>query len=444
MQIAKRCFKYILTFGVTTFFLTCLLVFAAMIPRSAIKANIRESAVFLCEGELFGNMIDNVNSSKIDRYADSILLSIAYQYDSDKPLDSVMWSSYYFTNYKNENYNLLDAVTGDLAANKQYVRYWHGSNAIVRPLLVKFNIKQIYLLNCIILTLLVIILLAMLIRHKAYTLIIGLLAGLTGTAVWFVPLSLEYIWTFLLMLMVSIVGVYHAYKGRSKKLGILFLVSGMATCYLDFLSTETITFTVPLLLVLWIQQREEGYEGLKTSGITAIKSVTTWGFGYVGMWLMKWLIASVVLRENIMPYVSEHIGERLGGDIGLGPVQYIFDTLFRNIKCLFPFEYGVAGAFLGIAIVIIILYIGYVYHGSNIDAKDIMLFLIIGLIPYIRYVVLRNHSYIHYFFTYRAQLATIISVVIILDKLVAEQWQSKPGKFTKARSAGGRKKRLKS
>ena len=38
------------------------------------------------------------------------------------------------------------------------------------------------------------------------------------------------------------------------------------------------------------------------------------------------------------------------------------------------------------------------------------------IIPYIRYIVLHNHSYVHSFFTYRAQMATIIAVVLIVGE----------------------------
>ena len=80
-----------------------MLVLSAGIPQSAIRDNTLESATYLCEGKLFGTVIKNGESSKIDRYADSILLGIAYQYDREKPLASVMWSSYYHNDLDNEN-----------------------------------------------------------------------------------------------------------------------------------------------------------------------------------------------------------------------------------------------------------------------------------------------------------------------------------------------------
>ena len=425
MQMVKSCFKYILVFLIVTVLLLGVLVLSAKIPKSAIKENMQESAIYLCEGELFGMVVENVNGSKIDRYADSILLAIAYQYDSDKPLTSVMWSSYYHTELYNENENLLAAVTYESEANQQYLRYWHGSNAIVRPLLTFFNLKEIYILNGVLLVLLIIGLFVILLKHKAYVPAVGIAFGLVLTSAWFVPFSLEYTWTYLLMLLASMVGIQLMFKKRYKAMGVFFLICGMVTNYLDFLTTETLTLTVPLLLMLWVEHKQNGQENTKTSVHITGKAAVAWGFGYVGMWMMKWLIASIVLSENVMPYVSEHIGERIGGDLGIGLLQYIFGAIWNNIKCLFPFEYGVIGAFTGIALVIIPVYVGYVYYGKHINKKCVILYTLIGLIPYIRYAILHNHSYLHCFFTYRAQMATILAVVLILEQLTDGRWMGR-------------------
>lgn len=425
MQMVKSCFKYILVFLIVTVLLLGVLVLSAKIPKSAIKENMQESAIYLCEGELFGMVVENVNGSKIDRYADSILLAIAYQYDSDKPLTSVMWSSYYHTELYNENENLLAAVTYESEANQQYLRYWHGSNAIVRPLLTFFNLKEIYILNGVLLVLLIIGLFVILLKHKAYVPAVGIAFGLVLTSAWFVPFSLEYTWTYLLMLLASMVGIQLMFRKRYKAMGVFFLICGMVTNYLDFLTTETLTLTVPLLLMLWVEHKQNGQENTKTSVHITGKAAVAWGFGYVGMWMMKWLIASIVLSENVMPYVSEHIGERIGGDLGIGLLQYIFGAIWNNIKCLFPFEYGVIGAFTGIALVIIPVYVGYVYYGKHINKKCVILYTLIGLIPYIRYAILHNHSYLHCFFTYRAQMATILAVVLILEQLTDGRWMGR-------------------
>lgn len=417
MQAVKHILKYICVFFGVILFLTGILVLSALIPKSSIKTGVQESAEYFCERDVYYQAVDGVRGSMIDHYADSILLSIAYQYDAEDPLHSVMWSSYYSDKNHSVIDNLLLSVTNDYEANQQYMRYWHGSIAIVRPLLTIFNVKQIYILNGVILAGLVIWLLAVLFKNRSYAPAIGVLAGLVMTSVWYVPFSLEYTWTYLLMLLMSVIGIKLALKERWDMLGIFFLIGGIVTNYLDFLTTETLTLTVPLLLVLWVYRSRNENESLRHIAAKACKPALAWGAGYAGMWVMKWIMASVVLQMNVMPYVSEHIGERIGGDLGLNLWQYIYGAVRNNLKCLFPFEYGPVGLIGGLVIVLFTVYIGYVYHKKHINKSNILIPAIIGIVPYIRYIVLHNHSYLHYFFTYRAQLATILAVVLILEEM---------------------------
>ena len=79
MHIIKGSIRYLAVFVLTVVLLMGILVCTALIPQNAIKENVRKSAEFLCEGELFAPVISGVDGSTIDRYADSILLAIAYQ-----------------------------------------------------------------------------------------------------------------------------------------------------------------------------------------------------------------------------------------------------------------------------------------------------------------------------------------------------------------------------
>lgn len=429
MRIVRGGLRYMAVFVLAVAVLTGLLAASATIPQTAIQKNVKRSAEFLCEGELFAPVVSGVNGSRIDRYADSILLAIAYQYDGENPLTSVMWSAYYHTDHQNENENLLEAVTENREANQQYLRYWHGSIAFLRPLLLIMPLQQIYIVNAGILAVLTIIFFTMLIKRKAWIPALGMVMGLVFTSSCFVPLSLEYTWTYLLMFVMSIVSIRLALSGRWERLGYCFMLAGILTNYLDFLTTETLTLLVPLLLVTWIRLSQEKNGCGKEAGMpftfllkdTACR-ILAWGAGYIGMWLMKWIMASLILRQNVMPYVTEHITERTVGNAGLPSWHYIVDTILRNLNCLFPFEYGKTGTFVGIAIFLAFLYVGYVYHKKEICKKHIFLYAAIGSMPYVRYLVLLNHSYRHSFFVYRAQLAAILAIVMILGEVVEWKW----------------------
>lgn len=430
----KKLFKYSLIFSLTLLVLLGLLILVAKIPQSAIKENVRESASYYCDTGLFVRQIEGVNGSAIDHYADSILVAIAYQYDEDKPLTSVMWSSYYFTAENNENVNLLMAVENDLEANQQYLRYWHGSNVVVRPLLAIFKVQEIYMVNAVVIGALVIVLITILVLKRAYVPAVAIGLGLVSTQAWFVPGTFEYTWNFIIMLIMSIVGVSLGYKDKWSQVGALFLVGGMVTNYFDFLSTETITLTIPLLLLLWIRDKNSCDKERKDISLFAVKNAVLWAAGYVGMWISKWVIAAIVLGENTLPYVTGHVAERIGGDVGLSTLQCVYGALARNIRCLFPLEYGVTGVFVGLGIFVFALYVGYVHYGKKENKSYVCIYSLIALVPYVRYIVLHNHAFLHFFFTYRAQLATVIAVVFILELLTDRRWLSRGRKGRKKRA----------
>ncbi|MCR5108908.1 MAG: hypothetical protein K6B28_12185 [Lachnospiraceae bacterium] len=438
--------KKIIPVLVAAILMPLLLILSALIPKESIKQNTLESAEYLFEGELFGHAKEGVEGSIIDRYADAILLNIAYHFDKEVPLESVMVSAYYFTPNHEENENLLIAVRDDMGINQQYLRYWHGSIAFVRPLLTIFSIREIYIINAVILIALLAVFIVMSVRIREYPLIIAIIISLIITRSWYVPLSLEYTWTFMLMFICAITAVILQRKGMREYYCTFFVITGMITSFVDFLTTETITLLIPLLVILWIdrersgntinsphpektkQRTEKGDEtdaGAKKNTVLssfvkredvkmAICCVFSWLAGYVGMWASKWILCSLIMKENAFPYVMGHVGERLGGNIGLGIGEYITGAIVNNVGCLFPLGYGSLGVVIFIIMILAALYIAYVYRRGKSDMNLVLLMALIGLIPYIRYVVLHNHSYIHAFFTYRAQMATVMAIVLIV------------------------------
>ncbi|MCR4739813.1 MAG: hypothetical protein K5886_06080 [Lachnospiraceae bacterium] len=411
--------KLIIVFIILAALMMGLLVLAAMIPKDKIRDNMLESAEYLSEGEVFGEVMEGVRASTIDRYADSILLNIAWNYDPDDLLGSVMLSSYYFTEYQDENINLLDAVRDGKEPNHQYLRYWHGSNAIVRPLMLLFSVRQMYILNAVILVLLFLLLEFLCIKKQLFLPAVGMPAALILTAAFFVPLSLEYTWIFLIMFVSTIIALCIGKKGWDQY-AVLFLITGMVTSFLDFLTAETLTLTIPLLFVLFMKR--ESRDTAETDDVLsgkdeygfAMRSVICWGAGYILMWLLKWLMAALILGENVMPYVSEHIKERLGGDIKVDAFGYLTGAITRNLGSLFPISYGPVGAVAGVILIVIAAYFLYVYRRKDYDRKWVLLCILTGAVPYVRYLVLHNHSYLHSFFTCRAQAATILAFIFII------------------------------
>ncbi|MBQ9483401.1 MAG: hypothetical protein IJU82_04350 [Ruminiclostridium sp.] len=424
----KHILKYLVIFLLCAALLTGMLTATALIPADAVRDNMRSSAELLCGNKVFFNLSENISASKIDRYADSILLNIVYHYDSADPLVSVMRSSYYFTDTQNENDNLLDAITGEYGANKEYLRYWHGSGVIVKALHLFTDILGIYIINAIVMVLLYGLLLYVLIKNRLYAGAVGTLCALAAAGIWYVPFSLEYTWVFMIMPVISVIAVKLVLAGKPEKLGTLFLISGIVTNYFDFLTSETVTLTVPLLLAIYTSRQMKS-ASVRSEILPAVRNGILWGVGYAGMWLTKWGLAAVILGEDVIPLISEHIAER---SLGSGLSGNLLGDWWNNISCLFPLGFGGAGVIAAVLLTLAAAYVSFVYRRDGVRPSGLLIYAVIGIVPLIRYAVLFNHSTIHYFFTYRALVGTILAVCLVIAELVG---------FGRAKHETGKRKR---
>ena len=133
-----------------------------------------------------------------------------------------------------------------------------------------FNFEQILLINKITMWILAIILLAILFK-KSKTLTVAYIISMVMIAFPIVPMCLEYTWTFYIMLIASILAILIEKKGDKHFLALIF-ITGMLTCYFDFLTTEIITLFVPLVFVLYIRKKEGRISSFKEGFLLLIKA----------------------------------------------------------------------------------------------------------------------------------------------------------------------------
>ena len=430
--------KTILIWIVSFFALTAVELFllsvVSLIPRSAIQKHTQESAVYFMKRPVFYRVLENDPASNIDHYADAILLNVLYYYDAEQPFASPLKASYYYTSTHNENTNLYTAVTSDTEPTYDYFRYWHGSAVLIRPLLTIFNIQQIYIVFAIVLAGLLAALVTMLAKSGHAFCIWGILTALISVSFWYIPMSLEYIWCFFIMLLASILAlsIYKKKKGLS---GLFFLLIGNITAYFDFLTTETITLLVPLALLLIFMYENNQLKDVRTGFRIIFSRSICWGIGYLSAWIAKWSITSIALHRNIFKEAVSSASARVNGDASdLHGISLAMNALSRNIACLFPFNYVKNyGYAVSIGVFVLLFMIYYLFRKS--EKKNFMpwLFMALYCIPYIRFLTLANHAFLHYFFTYRAQFASIFCLYMIFyygidRKLVSKSFSARKSK----------------
>ena len=417
MKYLKEIGNYALIFIVTVAILTGLLFGVAKIPRKYIEENIKESLPYF---EKYRFQIDEQTKRRdytiINPYADSMILNIIYALDTDNALKSVMEARYYSQrgddDYDNRDFNKM--VEEGLESNEEYMRYWHGSIITIKPLLIFLNLEQMHHLNFYILLIMEMIVLIMLLRRKHFALSIAYVLGILATSFWIVPRSLEYTWCYMLMNIISSIAII--FKDDYKKLNKLFFISGILICYFDFFTAETLTILIPILMVLGIRFKEREEFNLKENLLFVIKSVAIWGIGYSLMWGAKWLLASIILGESALPHVLGKAKRRVNGDLYNKTRNDMYSgAITRNMYTLYPINIVKRTKdFILPVITYIAVQLAVIDYKNKKKINFLLTMIFIGIIPYLRYLVLANHSYLHCFFTFRAQFATVMALALIL------------------------------
>lgn len=424
----KKVLSIVWLMAVVIWLMAFALVCVSVIPRSLIREKSKESADYLMirnehfynvfgEDQVLGNPCFG-DCSKVDQIADAILLSIAYHIDPEHPLETVLIDRYYRGSLNNSmNESFARSVEEEVAPDTVYLRYWHGSLIFVRPLLMFFSLGQMKIFHGAVIGILLVIIFAMLIRRGYLSEAISFGISMGVVSIWFVPLSLEYTWMFLLALVVSAFAIrFTDSVENEERIYLFFLLTGMFTSYLDFLTTETLTLLLPLLLMVRIRSRKG-----TCLWKTALGCCMLWGIGYVVTWVSKWLLVFLVLGINPIPFIQGNFFTHLGVHDGLGAMEQIIESFQRNLSMLFPFGYGKIGAIVftvSAAAGIFLLIKNNARIKKNINWQLILLYGMLGLIVYVRYAVIRHHGWFHYFFTYRAQASVILAICFISLELV--------------------------
>lgn len=444
--------KYLSIYIMVVLILFLMLVITSKIPRKAIYNNLKESADYYRELPGIRRKSAAKEYESIHYYADSMLLNIMYYINPDHPITSSMEAMFYQEKEYDSNEDFVKVMDENVEANQQYIRYWHGSLSILTPLMIFMNIEQIYILSNVVFWALMIILVYLLWK-KYKTLAIAFIIASIMIKIEIMPNCIEYLWTGLIMLITSILSILWEKKG-SHKLYLLYFITGMVTCYLDFLTTETLTILIPMIIVLLIRYKDERVTNWKEGFKFVIISGLIWFIGYCLMWGAKWLLASIILNVNALDYVKENALLRLNVNSD-EMIKCDFPTTFtKNFINIYPFNKIITNSsaiVLMIVFVIIICLllqaisklIKIIMHIESPKEKDgwiKLLLIFIGLIPYVRYLFLLNHSYFHSFFTYRAQMPTIIAIIFIMIYSVDKRIRKKLSEIIKSKKIQNLKK----
>lgn len=356
---------------------TLLMYLSYLIPQEWIADNIQLSLDTIHSEDKRWSVMTHLSSTKLDTFTDDLIFKKMTNNDLLSALKAAMW-------------------------NNGYVRYWLGDIAILRPLLIIFHYTNIRYFN-----LFIIFPLLFLVLNQLYTvlgnvwayfyLMINLLMH-----VWIFPLSLQYSPVFILtqLAVMLILWLYQRQSLSLEKMLYIMVVIGSLTNFFDLLTVPLLTFGMPWVIYFVLMNRF-ATQSIQKNYIETIVLGSGWLMSFGLTWFSKWLIASIILNENVFMNVSKQAVLRTAGTVDESlNIQSILSQMWQH---LLPNE-GKVILFLWVIMLLVGFWSG---HRKLFDWLSTSPLMLMSVIPFVWVLLLKNHNQHHHYFTYRLFALTL-------------------------------------
>lgn len=392
---------YIKTFVllIASYFALCTL--SSLLPNERVKYFVKKSAYELDVEGCYPYALLNTNRCQMDNFTDALILDQMSSIDSKKPIASAMAVKRRNLNV-NMTHALFESLQNDTEPNVKYGRYWHGTTFVFRPF---FLCMEYSLLRFFLFAFSTILLGLFAIKYSRKTNVwkpLLLIASFLSCYGFVMQFSLQF-FPVLAIAFGSATLLCNDNKRINSNIGLFFFIVGSVTCFFDLLTTPLLTLGIPLLV--WISLQPDEETGFKQGVFNISKHSVSWFLGFALTWVVKWALATIILGENVFSDAWEQSVYRLDVEDFTR-----WDAISRNADMLnYPF----------IIFVMSIIVIAMVFSFNKKGWKKAVLFVIIGLLPYCWYFVLSNHSYLHWWFTYRGQMISVACCLLALASFVS-------------------------
>ena len=392
MKIIKNNIKI---FIVTFFILTASLIIISAIPNKYIINHQSEALQILNDEESknhynYPRYFFDTPNAQHDTYTEKIILQHAINDENDNILVSAM--------------------------HKTYARYWHGYCIYMRPLLIFFIFYQIRYLLMIFYYILFGITVIIIYKKIDFPSAVAFILSISMCYMFMISTSLNFQPVFVFSY-IAIILILSSYEIIDNNISTLFMVVGMITSFFDFLTAPLITLGLPLIIYI-LKNNNENIE--KWYFKTIVSNSLCWGIGYGLFWSLKWFVASLILKENVLIDAGQSIYFRTMGDDEL-PGDLLEDRINAiriNFQTMFYSE-GKLPVLLFITFLAILIIIAMLHPtGDRTRKLQFLSLILIGIFPIIWYFVLSNHSLIHRFFTYRDLSIFIFAITAGIERMI--------------------------
>ncbi len=301
-----------------------------------------------------------------------------------------------------------------------YSYYWHGYVIFTRLLQLFMSYEQIQMASSF-LQIGVIVMLAILIgQKKGMKYAVMLISSYCLLMPMAMAVCLQYYSVFFITFGACLVLFARSeWFEKGNRLFYFFLVVGMMTSYFDLLTFPLLTWGFPMVWWIAINRKEENiWNSLKKVVLLGI----AWIIGYGGMWLGKWILATIILQKNVILEAFKEILLRSGADN-----QVVFGQTNRFYAVYMNWKHYTYKLYVIILVAWLIYWLvsGMLYGWKKINAAKVLSYLLVGASGIVWCMVLMNHTEVHHTFTYRILgIGLAVFFAIILES--TEHVKKKP------------------
>lgn len=415
--------------GVLLLLLACYLLFAfasCLVSDSAVRRHVAHSVE---RGDLqsdYPRAFFPCKQTQMDNFTDALIISQAYSLTHDSIVRRTMLLPRTVYGDSAQTTCLRQVVAGVPGSTVDYPRYWHGSTFLMRFLLSLFTYQSIRMLLYLISSLLLAWLMVRLWRMDGWVPVAAVTASFALMYGFVMQFSIQFFPVLTLALTGSLLAC--RYVRQPQKMALALFVIGSLTAYFDLLTTPLLTLGMPLLLYCYISGRQaaqplpataSGAATLDNAGQPFGAALATmagmgllWAAGFGITWFCKWLLASLLTPTNVFKDAFSQMATRAGDQAE--NVWELADfsrwTAITSNAGLIPYKF----LLIAIAALIVLATIRCNRKGW----KTSLLLLLVALLPYAWYFALANHSYLHWWFTFRTQIITVAALLLAAANLV--------------------------
>ncbi len=375
----------------------------SLIPNHLLSDHLHDSAETF-EREGYRPELTPYISSELDNFTDALMLETAAQ-EIDETIIKKALLSYRYVGIQDgkeldpvETFSAYYGKKDNIEfAESTYARYWHGYLILLKPALIFFNYPQIRIINMILnLGLTVFAFLKIKTEINIRTAIMYVLMWVSLMPVVLIC-SLQFSSVFYITTISVIVLLTGKFKKQENALR-FFLVAGCLTSYFDLLTYPLITLGIPLIIYLSLYEPGDVKENIKLT----LRISVYWAMGYFGMWVSKWIMATLLTDKNIINSTLQQIQMRSSSVVDAQKISF-FAVLAKNMLTFLKNP----APWIGTA------YFMYPFFGKGLHTKKKGIhfsMLLIAVYPFFWYLITMNHSYIHAWFTYRELSVSLMAL----------------------------------